>query len=310
MPKVDVALCVYGRPYNTAVTLASLLRHSGHRIGRILLQEDGTQPFGETVDYLSRCFPGVEIDRYIPPVRIGHDFVDTARILRDDAYRLSLRYQKAWEDSAQDFLFVTHNDCLFTSDIISEMAAAASDVFVGVGQIGQCWNCPAAFAELCSGSSHEDFKPSYEEAIAVVRAHPGPRTPEWSIQKDRPMPFPECRLNEFACLISLKALRGEVAPVGDILPFGSMSGDIGTSWFRALRLAGYRFLDYGRGFRHAPFSDSGAGNPSQRDHGIYQVQEARARDYLRTHYPKVFDRLTALRLVTRTLKGLETEAAG
>jgi hypothetical protein len=301
MKKVDVAICVYGKPFNTAVTLASLLQHSAQHIGRIFLQEENEQPFGETVEYLWRCFPNFDIKQYKSPVRIGLEFVDFNRVKVDENYRASLRYQFAWENSTNEFLFLSHNDCLFSSDVIGHMMEEAGDTYSGIGMIGQCWNCPASFAGVCDGLRHESFQPTYEEAVEIVNKFPGPRTPVWAIDRSSPTPFPECRLNEFACLIRLSTTRGSVLPIGEILPFGAMTGDIGTTWFRELRLVGHRFRDYREGFVHAPFSDTAAGDPANNRLDTYELQERRARDFLKQNYPATFDRIDVLRSLSRTL---------
>ena len=305
MSKVDVAICVYGKPYTTAVTVASLIKHSGKHIGRVFIQEDPAQPYNETVHYLPRCFPELNIVQHVPEVFIGNAFPDFERLLANDAsYRLSIRYQYAWENTQEDLLFIAHNDCLFSADVIGQMREAMGSEFVGAGMIGQCWNCPAYYAQLCEGAVHESFKPSYEEAIAVVRAFPGPRTFPESISEEFPTPFPECRLNEFACLVNVSATREHVYPLGPILPFGALTLDTGSDWFMHLSRRGYRFLDYREGFAHAPFSDTRSGDRANYQRWAYDAQEDRARTYLREHHPRVFDRLDVLRTITRTLKGL------
>jgi hypothetical protein len=56
------------------------------------------------------------------------------------------------------------------------------------------------------------------------------------------MPLPECRLNEWACLINREKIQHEVVPIGTTDPFGTIIGiDTATSWFRDLILKGYQF---------------------------------------------------------------------
>jgi hypothetical protein len=310
MTKVDVAICVYGKPYNTAVTLASLIEHSGRHIGRIFMQQEKEQPHDESVQYLPRCFPDVDIVHYVPKIHLGNARLDVRRYANDADYRLSIRYQYAFESSRENFLFVTHNDCLFHSDVIGDMVTAVGTAFSGAGIIGQCWNCPAYFAGVCDGTRHEDYQPTYEEAIDVIRRFPSPRTSVESIDRQFPTSFPECRLGEFACLINLAATRTHVVPQGAILPFGAMTADIGTTWFTDLRRIGHRFKDYRVGFKHAPFSDGGAGDPANTQRLLYDAQEDGARTYLRQHYPATFDRVEVLRTLTTLLKGFDIGNTG
>jgi hypothetical protein len=307
MVKVDVAICVYGKPFNTAVTIASLLRHSGQHIGRVFIQQEREQPYGETIEYLPRCFPGINITQTIPDIHIGHkplEFPELQRIRGEASYRRSVRYQFAWETSEEPFLFICHNDCLFTNDIIGEFLSALTDDFVAVGGIGQCWNCPARYADVCDGDRHETFQPTYEEAIAVVTNFPGPRTGPQSIVRESPMPFPECRLNEFACMINLRKARPYTAPFGTALPLGTGTMDTGLVWFREMRLLGQRFRNLWGTFQHAPFADKGNGHDALNSREIYDRQEDGARAYLREHYPEISDRAEVLRTVTRALRGL------
>jgi hypothetical protein len=304
MGKVDVAICAYGKPFNTAVTMASLFRHSGHHIERFFIQQEKEQPYGETIEYLPRCFPGVNITQRIPDIHIGHkplELSELQRIRDNGSYRRSLRYQYAWEASEQPFLFICHNDCLFTNDILGEFLDALSDDFVAVGGIGQCWNCPARYANVCDGDRHETFRPSYDEAIEIVTKFPGPRTAPYSIERDSPMPFPECRLNEFACLIDLRKARPCTLPFGPALPLGTATMDIGLVWFREMRLLGQRFRNCWGTFTHAPFADNGNGHDALSSRATYDRQEERARTYLRQHYPAIFDRVDVLRGVTRAV---------
>lgn len=289
LPKVDVAVCCYGKPYQTAVTLASLLQHSGQHIDRIYFQEELQQPHGDKVALVPACFEDRNIIHYKPELHLGWSATDRTR-LGDPAYRRSMRYQRAWEDSDKDFLFIMHNDCLFTSDIIGGMLERLADgLYSGVGLIGQCWNCPASYARLCSGDHYERYKPSYDEALELLRSFPAPRTTAANIGRDSPMPLPECRLNEFGCLVSLNKTRDLVMPIGDVVPFADFSTDIGTDWFRSLVLKGHRFLNWHDGMSHAWFSRDMNGHSAVFNRTIYEESELKAKDYLREHYRDAFE---------------------
>lgn len=295
MAKVDVAVSVYGKPYQTATTLASLLRHSGQHVNRIFFQEELRQPYGEDVSLVAQCFDDHPVTLYRPHHHQAWYPTDKAQ-LSDASFRQSLRYQLAWERTDQSFLFITHNDCLYSSDIIGGMIDRLADGrFAGVGIVGQCWNCPAFHAKRCHGTHYLGFRPTYAEAVQLIQSIPSPRTRVEMIDRVSPMPFPECRLNEFACMINVAELKPLVMPEGPIVPFGTFTNDIGTEWFRDLSLRGYKFLDWHEGLKHGPFSEEASGHAASTNEVIYHRAEALARDYLRDHYPALFERLERLR---------------
>jgi len=292
---VDVALSVYGKPYHTAAALLSLQKHSGSHVHRIFVQIEGQQPFGARPE---RILPllGAKIVAFRPPLHLGWTQADPRR-LGEAAYRQSVRYQWAWERSDRPLLFVLHNDCVFFDDVIGRMRAAmAREQVLGVGPIGQCWNCPAHRAGRCDGPRHADFRPSYEEACDIVRAHPGPRLTVDRIDKISPMPLLECRLNEFACLIDLLRARPATMPFGPCRPFGWNSPDIGVDWFRGMRLQNFRFKhwDLRDGFRHGPFYGENGGHPADSDRALYDKGEAEALAWLDAHFPQEAARLRRL----------------
>jgi hypothetical protein len=292
---VDVVICAYGKPYQTAITLASLLQHSGQHIDKIYFQEERQQPFEDEVASVIDCFGEKNFVHYKPQHHIGVEFTDKLRF-GDDAYRRSIRYQYAWEESDKRFLFLTHNDCLFTADIVGGMLQRLKDrTYAGVGRVGQCWNCPAYSAGVCDGDRYASYNPVYEEAVRIVEEYPSPRTYKEGIDRHSPMPLPECRLNEFACLINLEMVRNLVSPIGDIEPFGTLTLDIGTDWFRKLNLQGYRFLNWYEGMIHAWCSDGANGLSSDNDYETYCRNETKAKDYLNRYHRAVFDQLSGKR---------------
>lgn len=292
-PRVDVALCVYGKPVQTAVTLASLFAHSGQHIGKVYFQEDASQPHNSRVDHVARLFPGRTIIHFKSRHHLSVGFT-TPDMLDDESLRHSIRYQYAWEATDQKYLFIMHNDCLFTSDIIGGMLARLEDeVYTGVGAIGQCWNCPASKAQLCDGDTYENYKPSYEEAVELSVKFPSPRTFAWNIDRQSPMPLPECRLNEFACLINLERARPLTRPMGRIWPFGSLTVDIGTDWFRNFVINGHRFLNWSDGLHHAFFSPVANGFAADTDESLYNASEQNALAFCSQHYPEIARSLAA-----------------
>jgi hypothetical protein len=290
MPRVDVAINVFGKPYQTAVSLLTLLKHSASHIDKIFFIKEKVQPHGDSVDFVLNLLRGINAVVYEPRFHIGIRAFYPRAALQDTEFRLSVRYQYAWETTDKNHLFILHNDNLFESDVIGAMLARSTGQKVaGVGQIGQCWNCPAYPAGACDGDRFQDFKPTYDEAMRILRSYPSPRTIAERIDRDSPMPFPECRLNEFACLVNLTEIKDQIIPFGDVPPLGahslvnasgSPSLDTGTDWFRALMLKGYRFVNYTKGFRHGWAADGHGGHPSDSDRTRYIRHEAIAKEYL------------------------------
>ncbi|GAB0116437.1 hypothetical protein Acid7E03_05090 [Acidisoma sp. 7E03] len=80
-------------------------------------------------------------------------------------------------------------------------------------------------------------------------------------------------------------------PVGDIPPFGVMTNDVGTHWFRQMVLRGARFGHWFEGLEHAPFSPSGNGFSADSNKGHYVASEQNAEQYLVRLYPDIASRL-------------------
>jgi hypothetical protein len=224
---IDVAINVYGKPYQTIATLESLRRHS--KIGQVFMTLEKEAPFDDDMtllwDYIRKAGIRTNVpDEFIP-------------YRRDAASRKDVRYQFGIDSSEEDYLFICHNDILFTGDIISDMEREIGN-YKGIGLIGMCWNCAAYFEHRCDPTRMDDVHFTYDEAIALVLAHPSQRMPKASIQIP-PMPMPECRLNEFACLVDRRFMV-EKSNEGHF--FGLYDGnDLGQAWFRAMVLQGYRF---------------------------------------------------------------------
>ena len=65
MATVDVAINVYGKPYQTAVTLLSLLKHSGQHLNKIYFVVEPEQPRKESFEFLLDAL-GDQVVRYTP----------------------------------------------------------------------------------------------------------------------------------------------------------------------------------------------------------------------------------------------------
>lgn len=288
MSKVDVAINVFGKPYQTAISLLSLLKYSKQHINRIFFTEETKQSHEDDGAKALDFLPKDLIVYYKPKYYLSFQYLDMDKLNTDAEYRQSIRYQYAWEHSDKDYLFLMHNDCLFTNDIIGNMLPMIqSDKCAGVGTVGQCWNCPACHAGLCDGTKYKSFNPTYEEAIEIVRNFPGRRTKEEYIDKEHPMPFTECRLNEFAALIHLGRTRHLVIPHGNSLLFGCYGIDIGSQWFKSMILLGFNFTNYPDLSFHGPFTAHNGGYALDHDKQRYLEAESQAKTYLEQHYDGV-----------------------
>ncbi len=265
MRQVDVTLNIFAKPYQTALSLLTLLKYSGRHIDVIYLQfepagsrYDAVPPYA-IADYLREA--GYKLDIFQPEIWLECDAVDESR-LSDPKYRLAVRYEYSFEKTDKKYLFFMHNDVLIKRDIIGAMLEAAGDAFA-VGQVGQCWNCPASNVELaraaglgdapCSPERYFDFRPApqalrrlYE--LALERNFPArPYWEGWQRHySEQAWPLPECRVNEWGCLVDVERTRPLSVPFGGILPFGafeycgSVTLDTSVAWFRDLSRQGLR----------------------------------------------------------------------
>lgn len=260
---VDVIIQAYGKPWQTLSTLKSLQKHSGHLIDKIYFQEEAKHPFNDKVDWILDYFDNIV--HYKPD-----KFVNIYGLHRDKVPKENVRHQWGIENSDKKYVFVTHNDVLYTGDIIQEMLNEIGDC-VGIGEIGQCWNCPAK--TLCGGGeTWNDWNPIYEDITKLKLPHI--RTRLADIDKDDPKLMPECRLNEFACLIDREVCIKENRPY-----FGEFNHDSGTEWFKTMYKKGYKFKDYRhRNYIHAYYANIG-GHETEQHEKLYWEAEKNAQEY-------------------------------
>ena len=250
---VDVAINVFGKPAQTALTLVSLLRHSDRWIDRIYFNEE---PNAVNEAYSHGDLQQLLGDRLVlhrPAVMNWRYALDRDR-LGDEAYRHSLRYQFAFERTDKNFLLVVHNDCEFVDDVVGHLLGAI-DGYVGAGEVGQCHLCPAARLGQCGPGRHLDYRPQFAELDPAVYRRRYLDEPAEDLVS-RPWPLPECRLNEYCCLLNMTLARPATAPLGPALPFGAYLDvgnpetgqgilDIGVAWFRDM-------IHMGLMVRHVP----------------------------------------------------------
>lgn len=262
---IDVQIDVYGKPYQTIATLMSLKKHSGRHIGRVFMTVEKEVPWGDNMTPLWDYIREQKIEVHVPSKHEPY---------RSDAQdRKSVKYQFGIDESREDYIFMCHNDIKFTGDILGEMITCIGDR-AGIGLIGQCWNCSAHYAGRCDGHRMETTQFDYHEMIQMVRDFPAPRVYERHISKPV-MPLPECRLNEFACLMDRKLL---VKKSNEGLFYGLYDGnDLGQRWFREMVLQGYKFhhYDIGKMSQHCYWAQD-CGFSATKNEELYYMAEKRA----------------------------------
>lgn len=279
--KVDVCINVYGKPWSTLVTLKSLMYYSGEHIDKIYFIEEKQQPYNDDVKMVLDHFDNIihftpYKYEFLPRINMSHDY-------RDEILRYGFRYQYGIEKSDKKFLFITHNDIRYTGDIIGDMLMQIGDA-AGIGSIGQCWNCPANNAGECDGDRFESYNPTYEHFIKLCNDYPPARGQYFKslINPNSPMPLPECRLNEFACLINREITMKECIPNGNTCFFGDYSGiDVASSWFRSLVIKGYKFKHYNieNSLIHGYENRNHSGNSTLTNEEFYRLDEDKAKKF-------------------------------
>lgn len=93
--------------------------------------------------------------------------------------------------------------------------------------------------------------PSYEEVRSLLSQANPVRTTLEMISPMHPFPLPECRLNEWACIIDRQRSNSETLDLRRVPLFGLASGlDVGTDWFKGMSLLGYKFKNFNDFFEH------------------------------------------------------------
>lgn len=298
MEKIDAIISVCGKPLQTVLALLSLERHCGHRIDKYYFIEENTRSQEIDTgshDHILRVL-GHKIVHFVPKQWNYCFHIDLDR-MGDVDYRHSVRYQYGWEMSDKDHVLIIHNDAIFHGDVVSAMLDAIGD-HVAAGHIGQCWYCPAAFTGQCSPDTYMDFRPGYEDLLRMykradppegmqVRAYHLPRMHEMFMQQ--PWPLPECRVNEWCCLVNMNIARSLTVPHGRVTPFGAILGvgkqilDIGCQWFRDMHLRGKTCLNFDI-YQYMHHDVPPTGQPTFIDGQKYKDKELMALDILRKDY--------------------------
>lgn len=284
MNKIDVIISAFGKPWQTLCSLKSLLNHSNQHIDRIYLIEEKVQAWNDSVSWIIDYFDN--IIHFIPKHFYYISSPDETKI-HSESERLSFRYQYGIEKSDKKYVFITHTDMFYQDDIIGHMLSQIDNA-IGIGLIGQCWNCPAKYAEICDSDKFNNYNPTYDEAINMLRHFGAKRSYQFYefLKKENTKPLPECRLNDFACIIDREIVMKECIPNGNSSMFGSVKMlDTGCQWFRDMYLKGYRFVSYNifkdcvHGYYTSIIKDfNTTGYVVQRDERLYKEAELFAKE--------------------------------
>jgi len=295
MKKVDVNVIYYGKPYQTIISILSLLKVSGQYINSVYITVEDKQPFGHYGDVfkvIKAIEPVIPIHLYYPKSFYNLEILDYDRVKNDAEYRWTVPYQYALEHAQMKWLFIMHNDMVFHKDMIGDMLPLFEDEnMAGTGSIGQCWSCPAAKAKLCGGNAFMKYIPSAEEAIALHEQYETPRQKRdlEILHSGRIHPLPECRLNEYACMINLETYRKTTLPLGTNGCFGGnweFTADLGTGWFHQMVNQGHKFthLSLEEYAKHSSFNPIGQGIMAYSNRENYVLSEKNALQYLKENY--------------------------
>ncbi len=304
--KIDVIINVFGKPYQTALSLLSLLEKSGSHINKIFFQEEPLTAEYEKNDHSKILhFLKDKIIHFIPKYWNGIEPADEARLATDQDYLLSMRYQHGWEESSAEYILAIHNDIDVKYDVVHNLLSVIGDN-TGAGEIGQCWWCPASQNGLCDSSKYLEFKPSYQYLMKIYNKDFNPtkrRAYCFGLSdsfRENPWPLPECRLNEWCALINIRKARQDTMPFGTATPFGAFiaSGafigensdrpvclDVGVQWFRDLVHAGHSFIHYdvNQDIKHDRRGNAALNSPE-----LYIKAEIMALHEIKARYPEYY----------------------
>ncbi len=178
---------------------------------------------------------------------------------------------------------------LYRGDLIGAYLNGIGNA-LAIGAVGQCWNCEANYAGVCSPDRFQVYRPlqsQYAELLAGTQ--PGPRRERYPDVSgvDPVWPLPECRLNEFAALINMEMAQPLSYPVGPVLPFGGPFGlDLGSHWFEHMCRHGQeiRHFDFNSLATHGWTMNGYGGAVSDKDPELYRKTEQAALDLLRADF--------------------------
>jgi hypothetical protein len=291
--KIDACISYYGKPYQTMVTILTLLKHSEERIGKIFLSVEKIQPNKEAwndIANIKSISSKIEVffcKKHLPWMV---DVNPTTLSINDS---INIRYEYALRNCKSEYLLILHNDMLIHSDLLGKLISKVTEYekpVAGIGYIGQCWNCPAFTSKLCNSTLFPQFKPTQQEALELYKQKGFIRTERSLeiIKSGKSFPLPECRLNEHFCLINTSLYREVVLPKGDTPYFGGVwdGSDTGAAWFYSMISKGYHFINYSfeNDATHGSFCETQSGTASDTNQNVYANNETKAKKYMENEF--------------------------
>ena len=292
---VDIVLNVSGKPYQTIITIHSLLRFSGNYINKLFVIFEKKQAFNDNMqpllDYLESL--DIEVELFYSKLQIGISNLDRKPFFKPffrfiPFFRHSLRYQYGLEKSKTDWVFVSHNDMIYRKDILQAYLSEI-DENMGIGFVGQCWNCPAVGD--CSGEKYFEYRPSKEEIFHLYEGKENLRGFEIIRGNYSGWPLPECRINEHAALFDRKMMQSQTYPIGNIEPIGYNSYDIGMNFYAKVSRKGFKFKQLGFHLfaEHAYFNKNRNGHSSFTNEQLYWQEEGLAKEIVEKSIDEFID---------------------
>lgn len=304
---VDVCMQCFGKPWQTALTLLTLEKYTGTDINNIFFLIEPARPKNDLVDLsvLDGIVP--KMKTVLLPKWVGLNPIDYLRI-NDNDYRLSLRYQYAFEHSKADYLLILHNDIIFKKNIITPFIKNIT-THIAIGEVGQCWNCPLKRVDVvqfiskgekkspCNREKYDQLRFSFDE---LSQAYEYAEEKGYSLRykakealtdeyRINPWPFPECRVNEWCCMINLKKAREITIPIGNARPFGAYikGHDLGSAWFRDMHHNGFTV----KNMNLTNYIIHTTGHRALFDSGLYKANEMKAMQIIKRAFPRAYKML-------------------
>ncbi|WP_462324266.1 hypothetical protein [Desulfoplanes sp.] len=292
---VDAIINVLGKPYQTGLSILSLLKYSHKHINIIyVIFEEKNKTY--QIDTVKKILEPLanKVVYYTPKAWFWVHAVNPEKFF-DEESRLGLRYQYGMEHSDADYVYIMHNDVVHHADVVGAYLASIGD-HMAVGRIGMCHNCPARWAGLCDGTRYQKYRPDLDELRALyLDADPqgGWKGFLYHLKdfceeyRTNPWPLPCCRVNEYSCLVNLKTYKQATIPYGTAYPFGAYGTcgdyllDIGCRWFHDIHLMGYTCKHLGLGKEQLYHI---VGHGAMFNQGLYVKNETFAFSALRRDY--------------------------
>lgn len=107
--KVDIAINVYGKPFQTALAIRSLIKYSGDHVGKIFIKLEKTT-FGFDENQLRDLLQDLDVVYYKPSLFLGWWQIQKRNwgnklLFKIPMFRFSIRYQYPWEKTEANYLF-------------------------------------------------------------------------------------------------------------------------------------------------------------------------------------------------------------